>query len=124
MSTLEKQMLLMDESKHSHLQKHFHANIIIKGASGVNQNCMLLFFGCEFENINCYQVHLLKVLIGTACIHSNIKFMKLRYITAVHSICSTSPFSQKYPHRTSSSAEIPLVSTAWNSSSIREEPVS
>ena len=71
--------------------------------------------------------HLLRILTRIGCIHSNKKFMRLgstRYMTAVNSICSTSPSMQKYAHLTSGSVEVPLVSTARNSSSIREEPVS
>ena len=64
----------------------------------------------------------------TCCVYSNIYGLGdihcIRYLTAVDSILSTSPPVQKYRHITSCSVEVPMFTTARNSSSIGKEPVS
>ena len=66
-------------------------------------------------------------LTGTCWVHSNvcglIITLFIRYHTVVNSILSTSPPVQKYHHLTSCSVEVPLLTTARNSSSIGKEPV-
>ena len=61
------------------------------------------------------------------CVHSNVCALIItifiRYNTVVNSILSTSPPLQKYHHMTSGSVEVPLDTTAGNSSSIGKVPV-
>ena len=71
---------------------------------------------------------LLHVLLTSACcVHSNvyglINTCCIRYHTVVDSSHSTSPPVQNFYFPTRGSVDIPLVTTARNSSSIGEEPV-
>ena len=67
-------------------------------------------------------------LTSAFCVHSNVYTLDdiqlIRYLTAVNSFHSISPLVQKYHHLTSCSVEVPVVTTARNSSSIGKEPVS
>ena len=60
-------------------------------------------------------------------VHSNVyglgKTKSIRYLTAVDPFLSSSSALQKYHTLISGSVEIPLVTSAGNSSSIGEEPV-
>ena len=60
-------------------------------------------------------------------VHSNVYFLVnihwIRYFTAIDPILSTSSAVQTYHHLFSGSVEIPLLTTAGNSSSIGKEPV-
>ena len=71
-------------------------------------------------------VHIL--LTSACCVHSNVYSLGnihwSSYLTAVDAIHRTSSAVQTYHHLTSGSVEIPLLTTAGNSSSIGEEPVS
>ena len=60
-------------------------------------------------------------------VHSNVYCLVnihwIRYLTAVDAILSTTSAVQKYHHLASGSIEIPLVTSAGNSSSIGKNPV-
>ena len=66
-------------------------------------------------------------LTSPCIVHSNVygpsDIHCIRYHTVVNSIHSTSPPVQKYHHITPGSVEVPLATTARNSSFIGEEPV-
>ena len=66
-------------------------------------------------------------LTSTFCVHSNVCALIItifiRYNTVVNSIHQSSLPVQKYHHMTSGSVEVPLATTAGNSSSIGKEPV-
>ena len=66
-------------------------------------------------------------LTSACCVYSNIYGLCdihcIAYLTAVKSFLSTSSPVQSYHHMTSCSVDVPLISTARNSSSIGEEPV-
>ena len=67
-------------------------------------------------------------LTSACCVHSNVHGLGnihwIRYLTVVDPIHSTSSTVQAYHHLTSVSVEVPLVTTAWHSSSIGEVPLS
>ena len=67
-------------------------------------------------------------LTSVCCVHSNdydlINTCSIRYYTTVEPIHSTYSSVQAYHHLASDSAKIPLATTAGDSSSIGEEPVS
>ena len=66
-------------------------------------------------------------LTPACCVHSNVYVLVdvhwIRYLAAVDPILSTSSAVQTYHHLISGSVEIPLLTTAGNSSSIGKEPV-
>ena len=66
-------------------------------------------------------------LTPACCVHSNVYVLFnvhwIRYLTVVDSILSILSAVQTYHHLISGSVEIPLVTTAGNSSSIGKEPV-
>ena len=67
-------------------------------------------------------------LTTASWVHSNVYGLVnihwIRYLTTVDPLHSTSSTMQNYHHLTSSSVEIPLSTSAGNSSSIGKEPVS
>ena len=66
-------------------------------------------------------------LTSACCVHSNVYGLDdihwIRYLTAVDPIHSTSSTMQSYHHLTSDSVEIPLSTSAGNSSFIGKKPV-
>ena len=68
------------------------------------------------------------LLTSAWCVHSNVyslgNIQWISYLAVVDAIHHTSSAVQTYHHLTSGSVEIPLLITAWNFSSIGEEPVS
>ena len=66
-------------------------------------------------------------LTCACCVHCNVCSLLItlfiKYLTVVDSIHTTSSPVQKYHHMISCSVEVPLATTARNSSSIGKEPV-